>query len=182
MDKSVQEMLKREQIRHALQVYARGVDRREWGLVAQAYHIDAFDDHGGYKGGIPGLLEWLERRHASIEQSMHFLGNCLIDFVSDSEAVVETYCIVLQRYGEQARETITLWVGEQTLEPGTRLMAELVCRYVDRFEQRDGQWRIARRTVVMEEVKASLQPVRLRDGYALARRDRLDPLWTALGA
>lgn len=83
---SVNELLAREAIREVLQLYARGVDRRDWALVASTYHPDAHDDHGGYKGGVTGLLEWLERRHASIEQSMHFLGNCLIDFRSDSRA------------------------------------------------------------------------------------------------
>ncbi|WP_164256346.1 nuclear transport factor 2 family protein [Variovorax sp. WS11] len=176
------ELLERERIRDALQRYARGVDRRDWALVASAYHSDGYDDHGGYKGGVPGLLEWLERRHATIEQSMHFLGNCIIDFLSEGIAVAETYCMVYQRYGEEARETIQVWLGEQPLPPGERLMAELACRYVDRFELREGEWRIARRTVVMEEVKASVELVRLRPGYAQARRDRTDALWQALGS
>ncbi|MBT2304859.1 nuclear transport factor 2 family protein [Variovorax paradoxus] len=60
----------------------------------------------GYKDGIPGLLEWLERRHASVEQSMHFLGNRLIEFLSETCAIAETYCVVYQRYGGQGRQTI----------------------------------------------------------------------------
>jgi hypothetical protein len=179
---SVKELLAREAIRDVLQRYARGVDRRDWALVADTYHVDAHDDHGGYKGGVRGLLEWLERRHAVIEQSMHFLGNCLIDFQSESRAVVETYCVVYQRYGEEARETIRTWLGDEPLPAGKRLMAELVCRYVDHFERRDGEWRIARRTVVLEEVKASAEPVRLKPDYAVAKRDRTDALWQALAS
>ena len=181
MNHDLTRLLERQKICDALSRYARGVDRREWALVAGAYHPDAHDDHGGYKGGVTGLLEWLERRHALIEQSMHFLGNCIIEFESDTAAVAETYCVVYQRYGEEARETIQLWLGDQELPPGKRLMAELLCRYVDRFEQRDGQWRIARRTVVMEEVKAVAGTVHLQPGYALAQRDRSDALWQALG-
>jgi len=181
MQQAIHELLEREKIRHALQRYARGVDRRDWQLVAGAYHPDAFDDHGGYKGGVSGLLEWLERRHALIEQSMHFLGNCIIDFLSDTEAIVETYCVVYQRYGEEARETIQTWLGDEELPPEKKLMAELACRYVDRFERREGEWRIARRTVVMEEVKVAAEPLRLRPGYAMARRDPADALWQALG-
>jgi len=182
MQQEMQDLLAREKIRHAVQRYCRGVDRREWTLVAASYHPDAFDDHGGYKGDVPGLLEWLERRHAVIEQSMHFLGNCMVDFLSPITAIAETYCMVYQRYGEEARETIQTWLGDEQLPPGKRLMAELLCRYVDRFEQRDGDWRIARRTVVMEEVKVSAEPVRLRPGYALATRDHSDALWSALAA
>jgi SnoaL-like domain len=181
MSSEMHQLLQREKIRDALQRYARGVDRRDWTLVAQAYHPDAYDDHGGYRGGIQGLLEWLERRHATVEQSMHFLGNCLIEFVSDGCAVVETYCVVYQRYGAEAQETIRTWVGEHPLAEGERLMAELCCRYVDRFEERDGHWRIAHRTVVLEEVKAATLPMLIRPGQTVARRDRNDTLWQALG-
>ena len=177
MNQDVADFLERERIRYVLNMYARGVDRREWSLVADAYHTDGYDDHGGYKGDIPGLIAWLKRRHETIEQSMHFLGNCTVELVSEAVAIAETYCVVYQRYGEDARETIDLWVGKESLPSGAKLMAELVCRYVDRFERRGGHWRIARRTVVMEEVKASIEPVRLRPGYALSSRDRSDPLW-----
>jgi hypothetical protein len=180
VNQDVADLVERERIRRVMHLYARGVDRREWSLVADAYHADGFDDHGGYKGDIPGLIAWLKRRHETIEQSMHFLGNCTVEFVSDGIAIAETYCVVYQRYGEDARETIDLWIGKQALPSGAKLMAELVCRYVDRFERRDGHWRIARRTVVMEEVKASIEPVRLQQGHAIATRDRSDALWKAL--
>ncbi|MSW28497.1 MAG: nuclear transport factor 2 family protein, partial [Actinobacteria bacterium] len=71
MNDELRSLVERQKICDVLARYARGVDRREWNLVSDAYHPDAFDDHGGYKGGVPGLLEWLERRHATIEQSMH---------------------------------------------------------------------------------------------------------------
>lgn len=182
MQEELTRFLEKQRIQNAMQIYARGVDRREWDLVEQAYHPDAFDDHGGYQGGVPGLMEWLKRRHADIEQSMHFLGNCLVDFLSDTTAVAETYCIVYQRYGEEARETIQTWLGNEALPRDKKLMAELFCRYVDRFEKRDGEWRIARRTVVMEEVKVSAEKVRLNSAHATAMRDRTDPLWRALSS
>jgi hypothetical protein len=182
MQSALRALLDREQIRDVLQRYARGVDRRDWSLVAAAYHPDAHDDHGGYKGGVAGLLKWLERRHADIEQSMHFLGNCIIDFLSDTTAVAETYCVVTQRHTDAASATVQTLLGEETIPTGAKLMAELFCRYVDRFERRGDDWRIVRRTVVMEEVKASAQLVRVRPGYAVANRDASDALWEALGS
>lgn len=177
---SLRELLERDKIHAALRAYARGVDRQEWNLVRGAYHPDAYDDHGGYKGDLPGLMDWLQRRHANIEQSMHFLGNCTIDFKSPDVAIAETYCVAYQRYGEEARETIRLWLGDVELAPGMKVMAELSCRYVDRFERRNGTWRIAHRTVVMEEVKANINPDRLQAAWALSRRDRSDTLWKKL--
>lgn len=166
-----------EQIKQALYQYARGVDRRRWELVRDAYHEDAYDDHGGYKGGRSGLLEWLERRHASIEQSMHFIGNCIIEYQSEDRALVETYCTVYQRYGHEAKETIQTWLGDQALPEGKKIKVDLVCRYVDIFSRRDGQWRISDRTVVMEEVKMVVDEDRLNSAHAQARRDADDTLW-----
>ena len=117
MEKEIKELIEQGNIRNALQRYARGVDRRDWTLVSMSYHLDAYDDHGGYKGDLLGLLKWLESRHAQIEQSMHFLGNCIIDFLSETVAVVETYCIVYQRYGEESFETIQTWLGDEKLPP-----------------------------------------------------------------
>lgn len=176
----VEELIDREEIKAALNGYARGVDRCQWDLVADAYHDDAHDDHGSYKGGRDGLMEWLKRRHPGIDQSMHMLGQSTIDFLSPSVAVAETYCLVFQRYGEAAGETIKLWIGDVELAAGEAMMAEIPCRYVDRFEKRDGRWRIAYRTVVFEEVKATKSKSLLSEAWALARRDGSDALWASL--
>lgn len=164
-------------IKVALSLYCRGVDRRRWDLVRDTYHDDAYDDHGGYKGGRSGLLEWLERRHATIEQSMHFLGNCIIEYVSPDTALVETYCTVYQRYGKEAEETIKTWLGDQPLPEGKKIKVDLICRYVDVFSKRNGKWAIADRTVVMEEVRMTLDNDRLNSAHAVARRDAQDTLW-----
>jgi hypothetical protein len=160
--------------------YCRGVDRREWDLVREAYHPDAYDDHGGYKGNVDGFMEWLERRHHTIEQSMHFIGNCKIDFLSDNVAVAETYCVAYQRYGHEALETIKLWLGDEPLQEGKKVVVELLCRYVDRMECRQGVWKIASRIVAIEDVKADQQVDRLQPLWALAKRDRSDALWQML--
>lgn len=160
-----------------LQQYCRGVDRRAWELVRQAYHVDAYDDHGGYKGQVPGLLQWLERRHAHIEQSMHFLGNTTIEYLSPTQALVETYCVVYQRYGQDAQESIAIWLGPQTLPEGQKIKVELVCRYIDQFTSEAGPWQILDRTVVMEEVKMVIDEDRLVSQHVQAQRDGADALW-----
>jgi hypothetical protein len=177
---SLKRLLDKERIKEVLVSYCRGVDRREWDLVREAYHEDAYDDHGGYKGNVDGFIEWLERRHQTIEQSMHFIGNCKIDFLSDRVAIAETYCVAYQRYGQEALETIKLWLGDEPLQPGKKVVVDLVCRYIDRMEFRKGAWKIANRIVVIEDVKASQQIDRLQPIWALAKRDRSDALWQML--
>lgn len=175
----LEDLINREEIRRALADYCRGVDRRDWDLVESAYHKDAYDDHGSYKGGRDGLMEWLRSRHANIEQSLHVLGQSIIDFVGKNKAVAETYCIVYQRYGQAARDTIRLWIGDEELAPGECIKAVMPCRYVDRFEKRGGVWRIVHRTVVFEEVTGLKEANRLSETWALAQRDTSDAIWNA---
>ena len=49
----------RHEIEACLLRYTRGVDRKDWDLVRSAYHTDAHDNHGNYKGGIDGFIDSL---------------------------------------------------------------------------------------------------------------------------
>lgn len=184
LEQTVAELLAKDEIRTVMASYARSVDRRDWEGVRAAYHPDAFDNHGDYKGGIDDFITWVAARHRTVEQSMHFLGNQHIEMVNDTRALVETYCVVNQRYGPEAIETIRLWLGEgYDLGPDDRISADLYCRYVDVFELRDGKWKIAHRTLVMEEVRGcSVNAALLKPVWALATRDDDDPLWAQMKA
>ncbi len=152
--------------------YAQGVDRCDWELVRATFHPDAVDDHGNFKGSVDELIDWVRTRHVDVEQSMHFLGNTRIEFADKDRAVAETYFIARQRRagnmdaaGGKSDEQVDL---------------EAFCRYVDVVERRDGNWRIARRTVVSETV--SYSPVtgpRIPKFPNQATRDTNDPLYAA---
>lgn len=154
--KELQTLWDKEEIRSAMYRYARGVDRRDYDLVRSVYHSDAYDDHGSYKGNVDGLIDWLSRRHVFIEQSMHIICHTHIDFLADEIAVAENYVIVPQRYPSTAQETIRAWVGDKAVGIDERLKVIMYVRMIDRFEKRGGQWKIARRAVVVEDVDAKL--------------------------
>lgn len=146
----------RQLIQHQIIAYARGVDRRDWDLVRSVYHPDAHDDHGAYKGGVEGFIEWLERRHAFIAQSMHFATNCLIEFSGPETALAETYYLALQTMGPEAGESRAMLLGERKMAPDASVIMQVAGRYIDLFEQRAGTWAIARRVVVFEKVHAAV--------------------------
>lgn len=177
-------LLDTEEIRGVLNAYCRGVDRRDWNLVRSAYHADAFDDHGSFKGLREDLLIWLQRRHAAgIEQSQHMLGQCQVNFLDAETAVAETYCRVLQRYTAEAEETRAMWGGGGSLASDERLVVDIPCRYVDRMECREAVWAIARRTVVIEDFRAQkVKAIDLGPAWTMARRDLTDVLWSELRA
>lgn len=137
---AVARLIDREAIRDAMARYARAVDRGDWDGVRAAYHADGHDDHGGYKGGVDGLIVYLQRLLADATNGTHFLGNCLIEFADDDLAVVETY-FISERLGPAD--------GGSETDRRCRLGWG---RYLDRFERRDGAWRVARRIVVMDAV------------------------------
>jgi ketosteroid isomerase-like protein len=173
-EQTLRHLADKEAIRDAIALYARGVDRGDWDLVRSTYHPDAHDVHGDYRGGIDGLIEWLDQRFAGVDNSMHFLGNCLIEFAGPDLALVETY-FVSRRLRPPTKDERTI------AGPRDAIVREAWGRYVDRFERRaDGAWKVADRVVVLEasNVAVAIGGVR-SDGLTWGRRDRSDPLYHA---
>lgn len=155
--------------------YAQGVDRRDWELVRSTFHPDAHDDHGEYKGGVDGFISWVTKRHEKVAQSMHFLGNCAIEFLGPDVALVETYYIARQTYGADATAARTMVAGAGGDGP---MEAEIWGRYVDVAERRNGEWRTAQRTVAFEVLQAHAKTsLPLSPQWAQGRRDPTDPLY-----
>jgi len=122
-------------IEDVLRRYCRGVDRGDAPLIASAYHEDAYDDHGGFKGSGRAFAERLvESTRDRWIASQHQLHQTNIDF-DDNLAWVETYFTAYHRVVDEA--------GDNVLET-------FAGRYVDRFEKRASVWGIAKRTVVYD--------------------------------
>jgi hypothetical protein len=168
---ALQRLLDKDEIRDSMCRYARGVDRGDWDQVRAAYHPDAHDEHGDYKGPIDGLIEWLDQRFAGVDNSMHFLGNCLIEFAGPDLALVET-SFVSRRLRPLTEEE------RKTLGPKDQMCREGWGRYVDRFERRNGEWRVAHRTVVLEASSTSVALGGLRTSpLTWGQRNRSDRLY-----
>ncbi|OLT19281.1 gamma-BHC dehydrochlorinase [Pseudonocardia sp. CNS-139] len=154
----------RFEIQDCLFRYARAVDRLDYDAIADCYFPDAIDVHGGYTGDVAGLVADIRARHQVVESAQHFITNVLVEFVSADVAHVESYCLCYFRN-----------VGEPDEPARTQFITR--CRYVDRFERRDGRWAIADRVVVFDE-SVSQQVVDLSRGdWVLSRRDRHDPVY-----
>jgi hypothetical protein len=165
-------------IEQALLRYCRGVDRKQWDLVRSAYHPDAYDDHGNYKGAVDGFVASVIKRHETIEQSTHAISNIQIEFAGPDTALVETYFIVHQRHAPGDVTAYASFVRGPMPTAEQALEVETVGRYVDRFTRRDGAWKIARRVVVFEVYRAQAAPAGggLLRNWAIARRDGSDAL------
>ena len=138
----VETLLAHEAIRQVLYRYCRGVDRGDAGLLEDVYHADAVDVHGAFKGNGHEFATHIVANLDAVDGvAQHHITNVLIDLAADGDsAQVESYFLAFHPYAEGEAERVA-YVGG---------------RYLDRFEARDGAWRIAHREVVLDWAKADL--------------------------
>lgn len=163
-------------IQEAILRYARAVDRSDWDSVRAAYHADAYDDHGEFKGTIDELIPWLQDRFAGAETGMHLIANCLVELAGPDTALAETY-FVSHRLRPPSSDAEHAECG-----PGGAFCRQGWGRYIDRFERReDGVWRVAHRTVVMDSILRFAVQDAIRGGVAMwGSRDGKDWLFQSM--
>ena len=126
--RAVRMILDKEAIREKIFLYARGVDRKDHDLLDGVYWPEATDDHIAYRGDVAGFKAWLNE-FAGEMLTTHFIGNIAIDLLGPTEAFSEAHVIGFHEYpGEDGREDLV--VGG---------------RYLDRWEKRNGEWRLVDR-------------------------------------
>jgi hypothetical protein len=142
----LQVLLDKQEIYEALMRYCRGVDRRDGDAVASSYHPDAVDDRRSRIRG-EDMAAGIEHSDPKQLMSSHFIGNVLIDVDGDT-ARSEAYCIAHLTL-EPADGVIDLGGVFRAEESPARQYYRFVgLRYLDRWERRDGAWKVAHRVCV----------------------------------
>lgn len=128
------ELLDKQDIAEVIARYCRGVDRHDEALIRSAYHDDAWEHHGAYRGrSVDDFVEYANGRSDLFERVNHYLCNQLIELDGDI-ARVESYAIALHQSRQEDQVSQTIFGG----------------RYVDKMERRDGRWGIVDRVVVCD--------------------------------
>jgi hypothetical protein len=136
-ERALREWQAEREITRVILDYARGVDQRHYSRVRACFHADARIDYGSFAGGPDALVDWLDRLQPRLDRTSHHFGPPRIELDLDTgHAQVETYCLAVQVLPRDAEG-----VARQTLAG---------LRYLDRFERRDGAWRIAERRNVAD--------------------------------
>jgi ketosteroid isomerase-like protein len=161
-DPEVQERLDKEAIRDALMRYCRGVDRLDADIITSVYHPDAFDDHAGrqFTGETvgEGIVDWMTE---IMDTTSHNITNSNIEVHGDTAG----------------SESYTTSMHLQTVD-GEQHMLLALARYVDRFEKRNGEWKIINRVVVPDFTGwVEMEPFKFATP---ARRDKTDPSYGVL--
>ncbi|MEL7028794.1 MAG: nuclear transport factor 2 family protein [Pseudomonadota bacterium] len=134
----IQALADKEAIREAVYTYCRAVDRRDEELLQTCFHPGATHEHGDFKGRSTDFIGFAFKFLSVLRETQHLVGNILIDLRGET-AVSEAYWTAFHRIpaSETAAEIFGPRDGEQDWIVGGR--------YIDRFEKRDGVWRIADR-------------------------------------
>jgi hypothetical protein len=144
----------KDAIRDRIYGAARGVDRADLSLTHALYWEDAVWAFGAEPVRARANMDETTREFAAkvLAATHHMFGNILIDLRGD-HAHVESYCVAHHRtYPTRESNERTIgkeWTDAQGKPDGVN---ELVIgfRYLDRFEKRNGEWRISLRRFVFD--------------------------------
>lgn len=165
LPQEVQDLLAKQAIHEVLLRYCRGLDRLDGDLIRDCYHPDATDDHGLFNGlgedFVPYALPHLE----TMRGTSHYLLSALIEVHGDT-AASESHLVVYHRMPSKSGQETDHVVG---------------LRYIDRFDRRDGVWRISHRHLVYDWSR--IDPVGREwdfgEGFTVRARDRSDASYAA---
>jgi hypothetical protein len=171
LETRLQDLLDREAIRDCLYRYCRGIDRLDEEALRSAYWEDATDRHGAYQGSASGFIQYALEKLPAAGRMVHTIANILIE-LQGNVAAVESYFVAFQE--EKGGES----GAQETLLCG---------RYIDRFEKRGGEWRVAARTVTYDWMRTMPLPCPLTAESFGARqptgaRRPSDPIYELLAA
>jgi hypothetical protein len=151
---ALEDLVARRDVYAVLTRYCRALDRADLPLMKTVYWPDGIDVHGIYEGNAHEFAEFIIREiQVYFEVGTHCLLNVHIDVAGDvatSESYLFSACRVRaeQAEGLFGSRYMALW-GGRGLDAGKEQFI-MAGRYLDRLERRDGEWRIARRQVVMD--------------------------------
>lgn len=179
---SLERLADRAAIHDLLHRGCRAVDRGDYDAIAEIFHADGIDNHGGPGGRRKprDLSTWVRARHASIPFSMHMISNILIEFTGPDEAAVETYCLSIQRYPVASKASLIALMGEMPISETKPSDLVITARYADHITRRNGEWKIQERVIVYDSsmlVEAASEAPFALPELALGTRDLKDPVY-----
>lgn len=134
MTDALETMIARDAIRHCLSRLARGEDRRSAALISASYWPDSVTDYGVFRGTFAEYLAWVTPGSDAIANTQHHLGQSYIKLTGlTAKAETQVISYHRMRYGDADEHDVVLGG-----------------RYLDVFEKRGDDWRIASRTMLYD--------------------------------
>jgi hypothetical protein len=159
MEAQLRALLDKQAITERIYDYGRSMDRLDEALGKACFHPEAKADYGAqmYQGTGHGFVEMCMKVHPMFLAHTHCFSNIRI-WLDGDQARSETYGDVTLR---------------RQSEDGTLIDSRNLGRYIDRWECREGEWRIADRVFVLDFDQTG--PAVGAMFATLGKRDRSDP-------
>lgn len=125
----LQALLDKQELSELCARYMRGLDRLDHTLLRSVYHDDATDHRGFFTGGPDEFCDLAITLLAEHKSNHHKIGQTLFE-IEGNVAFGEVYFTAFHR----------------TIEHGLERDFIVWGRYIDRYERREGEWKIAHRT------------------------------------
>jgi hypothetical protein len=134
MSLSSENLIALESIREVARRYCHALDRLDDEMLRAVYWPDAVDSRcGEHAGSAYAYVALARSEHEHLRASLHCLHNHMVE-LDDGGATArgQAYCVAY--LFTESPPVLRTWFG----------------RYLDRYECRAGEWRIARRSLVHE--------------------------------
>jgi len=153
-DTEIYDLVARRDIYDVLTRYSRALDRADVELMKTVYWPDGIGNHGVFNGNAAEFAEFIVREIQNwFEVTMHGLMNVHMERRGDV-ACVETYLFAYHKVRADKAGSIFgsryMQMFDLTRLDPTNHHFYFGGRYLDRLERRGGEWRIAKRQVVMD--------------------------------
>lgn len=173
---AVRQLQDRQEITDQIHRYCRALDRCDGELLRSVFHADSTHEHGPFTGSSQDFCRFAIDFLKSIGATQHHLANVLIDVQGDV-AFTESYFVAYHRIPADLEDPQGA-LADHT--PGLEEDLFIAGRYIDRFERRGGQWKIAHRTGVHDWQRWEPADERGFQGPVsglIGRRDKTDPVY-----
>jgi hypothetical protein len=160
MRKTLDEMLAEAAIKDLQIRYCRSCDRMDFDLMRSCFHPDATTQYGFFGGTLDQFIDSARQQLPHFLGTTHNTGNQLVE-VHGNKAWAEHYTVATHRLPADAigpeRDFVT------------------AVRYIDNLECRDGDWRIARRELILDWMRSDpVVTIEPRPEVQGGKRDRSD--------
>ena len=169
MERAIRDLVVKDRLHELEMAYCRGVDRRDAALLQSIFFEDAVEEHGQmYRGTATEFVRWaIEEFLPQWENTAHYVLNELYRVDGDC-AEGETHRISYhrQRRGQELHEVIA------------------ACRTFNKYECREGVWKITYRGVARDWVTERTGTEALYQGkfeMVPSRSDESDMSYQVLG-
>lgn len=130
---AIDQALSKQALHEINTAYCRAADRADDALLRSLWHADAKVSYGEYSGGFEGFCEYWAGVRDHFEHLSHLIGTDYYE-ISGDRAMGETQVARIEVVNRKAG-TMDRMIGG---------------RFLDRFERRDGVWKLSGRAFVLD--------------------------------